>query len=131
MIKSNEMYFTVSVMCRLLWVSRSGYYSWRNRPLSDRDQANQLLLIDIRRVFDEEKGRPGSPRISKRLQDEGKSASRHRVAKLMRDNCWRAKAARKYKATTNSNHLFTHHSLAFAYNNPMNNCMAKRSTGYF
>ena len=79
MIKSNEMYFTVGVMCRLLSVSRSGYYSWRSRPLSDRDQANQLLLIDIKRVFDEEKGRPGSPRISKRLQDEGKPASRHRV----------------------------------------------------
>ena len=104
MIKSNEMYFTVGVMCRLLSVSRSGYYSWRSRPLSDRDQANQLLLIDIKRVFDEEKGRPGSPRISKRLQDEGKPASRHRVVKLMRDNGWRAKAAKKYKATTNSNH---------------------------
>ncbi|MFI3179465.1 MAG: hypothetical protein QX188_07915 [Methylococcaceae bacterium] len=39
-----------------------------------------------------------SPILSKRLQDEGKSASRHRVAKLMRDNDWRAKAARKYKA---------------------------------
>ena len=104
MFKNNEMYFTVGVMCRLLSVSRSGYYSWRSRPLSDRDQANQLLLIDIKRVFDEEKGRPGSPRISKRLQDEGKPASRHRVVKLMRDNGWRAKAAKKYKATTNSNH---------------------------
>jgi transposase InsO family protein len=104
MFKNNEMYFTVGVMCRLLSVSRSGYYSWRSRPLSDRDQDNQLLLIDIKRVFDEEKGRPGSPRISKRLQDEGKPASRHRVVKLMRDNGWRAKAAKKYKATTNSNH---------------------------
>ena len=103
MIKNNEMYFTVGVMCRLIWVSRSGYYSWKSRPLSDRDQENQRLLIDIKRVFDEDKGRPGSPRISVRLQDEGKPASRHRVAKLMRDNGWRAKAAKKYKATTNSN----------------------------
>ena len=53
MIKSNEMYFTVGVMCRLLSVSRSGYYSWRSRPLSERDQENQRLLIDIKRVFDE------------------------------------------------------------------------------
>jgi transposase InsO family protein len=68
--------------------------------LSDRDQESQRLLIDITRVFDEDKGRPGSPRISVRLQDEGKPASRHRVAKLMRDNGWRAKAAKKYKATT-------------------------------
>ena len=97
MFKNNEMYFTVGVMCRLLSVSRSGYYSWRSRPLSDRDQANQLLLIDIKRVFDEEKGRPGSPRISKRLQDEGKPASRHRVVKLIRDTVGVRKPLRNIK----------------------------------
>lgn len=104
MIKSNDDHFSVGMMCRLLSISRSGYYSWKNRPLSSRDQANQKLLTEIKRVFDDEKGRPGSPRISRRLQEEGKLASRHRVAKLMKDNGLRAKAARKYKATTNSNH---------------------------
>jgi putative transposase len=104
MIKGNEDHFSVGMMCRLLSVSRSGYYRWKNRPLSDRDQANQKLLAEIKRVFDDEKGRPGSPRIARRLQEEGKSAGRHRVAKLMRDHGLRAKAARKYKATTNSNH---------------------------
>jgi transposase InsO family protein len=104
MIKTNENQFPVGMMCRLLSVSRSGYYSWRNRPLSGRDQANQKLVDDIKRIFDNENGRPGSPRISKRLQEEGGPASRHRVAKLMRDNGLRAKAAKKYKATTNSNH---------------------------
>jgi transposase InsO family protein len=104
MIKGNEDHFPVDMMCRLLLVSRSGYYSWKNRPLSGRDQANQELLAEIKRVFEDEKKRPGSPRISRRLQEEGKSASRHRVAKLMKDNGLRAKAAKKYKATTNSNH---------------------------
>ncbi|MCF7965690.1 MAG: IS3 family transposase [Methylobacter tundripaludum] len=104
MIKGNEDHYPVGMMCRLLSVSRSGYYSWKNRPLSDRDQANQKLLTEIKRVFEDEKGRPGSPRISRRLQEEGKPASRHRVAKLMKDNGLRAKAAKKYKATTNSNH---------------------------
>jgi putative transposase len=104
MVKSNEEHFPVGMMCRLLSVSRSGYYSWKNRPLSGRDQANRILTADIKRIFDDEKGRPGSPRISRRLQEEGKSVSRHRVAKLMRDNGLRAKAAKKYKATTNSNH---------------------------
>lgn len=104
MIKGNEDHFPVGMMCRLLSVSRSGYYSWKNRPLSGRDQANQKLLTEIKRVFEDEKRRPGSPRISRRLQEEGKPASRHRVAKLMRDNGLRAKAAKKYKATTNSNH---------------------------
>jgi putative transposase len=104
MVKSNEEHFPVGMMCRLLSVSRSGYYSWKNRPLSGRDQANRILTADIKHIFDDEKGRPGSPRISRRLQEEGKSVSRHRVAKLMRDNGLRAKAAKKYKATTNSNH---------------------------
>ncbi len=104
MIKGNEDHFPVGMMCRLLSVSRSGYYSWKNRPLSGRDQANQELLTEIKRVFEDKKSRPGSPRISRRLQEESKSASRHRVAKLMKDNGLRAKAAKKYKATTNSNH---------------------------
>jgi putative transposase len=104
MIKTNETQFPVGMMCRMVSVSRSGYYNWRHRPLSDRNQANQSLANEIKRVFDDEKGRPGSPRITQRLQEEGKSASRHRVARIMRDNGWRAKAAKKFKATTNSNH---------------------------
>ena len=91
-------------MCRLLSVSRSGYYGWRHRPPSARERSSQLLKIEIKRVFDDEKGRPGSPRVARRLKAEGILAGRHRIAKIMRHNGWRAKAARKYKATTNSKH---------------------------
>lgn len=104
MIKTNENHYPVGMMCRALSVSRSGYYGWRHRPPSDRDQANQVLADEIKRVFEEEKGRSGSPRVTRRLRDEGVSAGRHRIARLMRDNGLRAKAARKYKATTNSKH---------------------------
>jgi putative transposase len=104
MIKTNDEQFSVNMMCRILSVSRSGYYAWKHRPHSDRNQANKLLTDDIKRIFDDEKERSGSPRITKLLQEEGKSAGRHRVARIMRDNGWRAKAAKKYKATTNSNH---------------------------
>jgi putative transposase len=104
MIKAHEKQFPVGLMCRMLTVSRSGYYGWKQRPPSDREQATRLLAAEIKRVFEDEKGRPGSPRIARRLQEEGRSASRHCVAKIMRNNGWRAKAAKKYKATTNSNH---------------------------
>jgi transposase InsO family protein len=104
MIKANENQFPISMMCRMVSVSRSGYYRWKHRPLSNRSQATQWLTTEVKRIFDDEKGRPGSPRITVRLQEEGKSASRHRVARIMRSNGWRAKAAKKYKATTNSNH---------------------------
>jgi hypothetical protein len=86
MIKINENQFPIGMMCHMLSVSRSGYYRWKQKPISDRSRANQLLTDDIKRIFDDEKGRPGSPRITQRLQAEGKSAGRHRVAKIMRDN---------------------------------------------
>lgn len=104
MIKSNETDFSIKMMCRMLKVSRSGYYGWKRRPPSKRSQANDALATNIKRVFDDEKGRVGSPRVVRRLHDEGHSANRNRVAKIMRENGLRAKAARKYKATTNSNH---------------------------
>ena len=72
MIKTNEMHFPVGMMCRLLSVSRSGYYAWKRRPPSVREQSDRLLKIEIKRVFEDEKGRAGAPRIARRLQDEGK-----------------------------------------------------------
>ena len=121
MITPNENDFPVCMMCSLLSVSRSGYYAWKHRPPSGREQSNQLLAAEIKRVFDDEKGRAGAPRIARRLEGEGKSAGRHRVARIMRDNGWRAKAARKYKATTNSKH-----SLPVAPNLLEQNFMADR-----
>jgi hypothetical protein len=51
MIKGNEEHFPVGMMCRMLSVSRSGYYSWKNRPLSGRDQANQKLVTEINQTY--------------------------------------------------------------------------------
>jgi len=91
-------------MCRALKVSRSGYYDWRNRKPSERAQVNEALDQAICRIFDAEKGRAGAPRITQRLRKEGIHVNRKRVARRMRYMGLRAKAARKYKATTNSNH---------------------------
>jgi len=65
MIKANENQFPVGMMCRMVSVSRSGYYDW-NTDHIPRDKANQLLANEIKRVFDDEKGRSGSPRITRR-----------------------------------------------------------------
>lgn len=104
MIKENIDQFSVRMMCRLLSVSTSGYYDWRSRPLSKRAQENGVLAAKIRAIFEEEKERAGAKRITKRLTLEGMRVSRHRVARIMRANGWRAKAAKKFKATTNSKH---------------------------
>jgi putative transposase len=104
MIKQNTKNYPVSLMCRLLSVSGSGYYAWYERPPSLQRQANDALTRKIKTIFEEEKSRAGAVRIAKRLRNEGDCVGRHRVGKIMRANGWRAKAAKKYKATTNSNH---------------------------
>ena len=104
MIKKHKQNYPVSLMCRLLSVSCSGYYDWHERPLSMRCQRNETLTLKIKAIFDDEKRRVGAQRIAKRLAMEGECVGRHHVAKIMRANGLRAKAAKKYKATTNSNH---------------------------
>ena len=104
MIKDNQDRFSIHMMCRVLSTSSSGYYSWLDRPLSLRGKANAELANQIKAMFDKEKQRAGAKRIAKRLTAAGTPVGRHRVARIMRLHGWRAKAARKYKATTNSNH---------------------------
>jgi transposase InsO family protein len=104
MIKENIDQYSVKLMCRLLSVSPSGYYDWLDRPLSSLSEANAVLAAKIKAIFDEEHSRAGAKRITKRLRREGTPVGRHRVARIMRLHGWRAKAARKFKATTNSNH---------------------------
>lgn len=104
MIKENAKNYPVRMMCRVLSVSPSGYYHWFDRPVSLQAQENAELSRKIKDIFDEEKSRVGAKRIAKRLKAEGTKGGRHRVARIMRLNGWRAKAAKKFKATTNSNH---------------------------
>jgi transposase InsO family protein len=96
--------FAVGLMCRCLRASRGGFYQWKQRPPSPRRQSRQALEAEVQRVFDDEKGRAGSPRIAKRLKAEGRKASRNTVAGIMKAKGLRAKAAKKFKATTNSKH---------------------------
>lgn len=104
MIKANETNFNTQMMCRVLCVSPSGYYDWTKRKPSRREQENKDLAVQIKEIFDIEKQRAGSIRITKKLRQEGKRISRNRIARIMHKEGWRAKGARKFKATTNSNH---------------------------
>lgn len=104
LIKEQSNQFSLRLMCRLLSVSVSGYYGWRDRKPSRREEENRQSAIKIKYIFDDEKARAGALRITKRLNNEGTPVGRHRIAKIMRSNGWRARAAKKFKATTNSNH---------------------------
>jgi putative transposase len=104
MIKQHEPEYAVRMMCRVLKVWPSGYYDWDGRVPSMREQDRQRLDERVRTVFAAEKGRIGSPRVSRRLKEQGDTAGHNQVAHSMARQGLRAKGARKYKATTNSNH---------------------------
>lgn len=103
-IRAHEKAHPVRMMCRVLGVSPAGYYAWRERPVSSRTLKQAQLDTQVRKAYEAEKGRAGSPRLAQRLRQQGHGAGRHQVAKSMRRQRLRAKGARKYKATTNSNH---------------------------
>ena len=96
--------YPVRMMCRLLNVSMSGYYAFLGRPISNRERENTQPANKIKSIYDDHKSSAGSPRITKCLEKEGIKVGKNRVARIMRNSGWRAKAAKKYKATTNSNH---------------------------
>ena len=82
-IEAEKHQHAISLLCRVLEVSRAAYYRWKSRPLSTRAAANLALLEKIRTAHAGSDGKYGSPRICAELQDQGVSASRGRIARLM------------------------------------------------
>lgn len=103
-IREHTCEFTVEEMCAILEVSRSGYYRWRKRKKSKREEENERLLKQIKMIFELSKKTYGSPSIKTALSDEGITVGKNRVARIMRKNAIRAKTKKKYKVTTNSKH---------------------------
>ena len=95
--------FPIIRMCKVLGVSRSGYYAWRERPPSQREMANQALYQQIKAVYDESNGSYGSPRIYQALQKQGVRCSENRVARLMRLRGLKAHQAQRLFTTTRRN----------------------------
>jgi putative transposase len=103
-IASHQGDWPVRVLCETLEVSSAGYYAWLRRPPSFQEQRRAALLVLIQSVHAEAKQRYGSPRVHAALNARGEACSVNTVAKLMRDNDLRAKSARKFRCTTDSNH---------------------------
>ena len=95
-IKTHRREFDTAVMCRLLDVSRSGFYEWLRKPLSDRALEDQRLLSLIRAAYTASHGVYGAPRIFLDLREAGETCSKHRVARIMRAN--NIKALHGYRA---------------------------------
>ena len=86
-VAANRSDYKVKDLCRILGVSRSGYYDYLRRKeegSTPHQQANEELSIKIKAIYEEHKGRYGSPRIHATLQAEGEHCSLGRVKRLMR-----------------------------------------------
>lgn len=83
-------------MCRVLDVSRSGFYQWLHQPMSDRATEDLRLLALVRASYAANGGVYGSPRVFQDLREAGERCGKNRVARLMRTH--KIKALRGYKA---------------------------------
>jgi transposase InsO family protein len=90
--------FRVSRMCRLLGVSRSGYYEWLSRPRNAQPAAAQQLQDKVRRYFAQGRGTYGTRRIKHLLAQEGLQVSRRRIGRVLAQADLRCKTRWKFKA---------------------------------
>ena len=76
--------YPVKRLCELVEVSRSGFYAWRQRPVSPRERADEELVVEIREIHERSRGTYGAPRIQGQLLRRGRRHGTKRVARLMR-----------------------------------------------
>jgi putative transposase len=99
-IETEKANHRVSAMCRVLKVSKSGFYGWRDRAPSARARADALLLEKIIRIHRDSRETYGAPRIHFELRTLGVRCARKRVARLMREAGVLGCGGRKRKACT-------------------------------
>ena len=91
----------VDVLCEALGVSRSGFYAWRTRPLSARAQSDAKILVDVRGSFMLSDRTYGARRVLGDVRDAGHACGLHRVARLMRQEGFRARPRRRARPADN------------------------------
>ena len=85
-------------------VNKGAYYAWDRRPESKRSKRRKDLVEQVRDEFFSNHRIPGANKIAMSLSKPGQPVGRRTVAGIMRENGWRSKVVKKYKATTNSSH---------------------------
>jgi putative transposase len=104
-IAVEKAHHSLSLLCRCLRVTRSGFYAWRERPESARSKRDRHLKVLVHASFAASKGRYGSPRIHRDLrEDHQERISRKRVIRLMQEEKLQARVRKRFTCTTNSHH---------------------------
>jgi len=101
-ISAQRRYHALVDLCRVLRVSRSGYYSWLKRVPGTMAQADQVLLQEIKRVHGEHRGHSGALKTWRVLQLQGVTCGKHHVAQLRQCHDIVAKRRKRYLATSRS-----------------------------
>jgi putative transposase len=107
LIDAEKASFPVAVLCKVLSVSRSGYYAWRDRPLSKRSREDATLTDKIHEIHERSSRETyGSPRVHAELRSIGVRCGRKRVARLMRKEGLRGciRGRRRKRTTRRSEH---------------------------
>jgi putative transposase len=99
-VSANRAVYPIRRMSRVLEVSPSGFYAWRKRPPSKREQEDKTLTQEIKKIHQKSKGTYGAPRIQAELAEQGLHVGRKRVARLMRADGLRGVSRRKVPRTT-------------------------------
>ena len=105
-IKNIELIFSIEKMCKVLEVSSSSYYKWKDKSISNRTLIKNEIKQQITSIYFGSKQRYGSPRITVELHSLGYLISRITVAKYMKELGLRSKLSKKFKVTTNSKHNY-------------------------
>jgi len=96
--------FPVTVLCRVLGVSRAGFYAAQRRPVAPRVRQDERLAVEIAAIHQASRRCYGSPRVHAELRARGQCTSRKRVARLMRRAGLAARRRRAFRLTTQSRH---------------------------
>lgn len=105
-IAAHRTEFPIILMCRVLGVSRAGYYAAQDRVPSKRAVADATLVATITDTFTTCRSRYGAPRVHQKLRTAGHRVGRKRVARLMRAAGLQARRRRRFAVTTDSTHAF-------------------------
>lgn len=103
-VAAQEVAFSVKAMCRVLGISRSGYYAWKRRPPSASSKSDAKLAVEVTAAHRRNRGIYGSPRIHRELRAQGVRVGKKRIERLMRENGLKGRQKRRFCCSTDSRH---------------------------
>jgi putative transposase len=104
LVDAEKAQYPIATLCRVLSISRAGFYAWRRRRPSEHAKEDQRLRVLVRESHERSRRTYGSPRVHAELAANGERISRKRVVRLMQQEQLVARKRRRYKCTTMSEH---------------------------